>query len=341
MSSYPRLKSGVQALVQSSRSEELFVGLHTHGVRFSSPVIAQIVARFDGRHSVAEIAQGLSIDPDEILQVQAILDEHSLIEITEQTHRAHSQVGVASASIAERTTLERSLITHRSGRNDGGTHELFQRSQFTILISGENRFARTLLGLLQSMGINHTRIITRGSVSDRINSHDLCGLVTRMSDIGKNRAEFHQEIIRESRLPNGLGVAKAMPDLIISTVPVEWDYVQRWMSEGSAHLHINPIAGRDIELGPLVIPGRTPCLRCVALSKRDLGLPVAPHPLRDEMPTYVSSRIAGLVASIVAEYIATGTSPLLGASSWIDLLSPLANDERRYWRVHHECGCVQ
>jgi hypothetical protein len=337
MSAYPRLKPGVQ--IHTELGDELLLALQTHGVRTTSPHAAQIVRYFDGAHEVGEIASGLAIDPADVAQLQNILGEHELLELSSQPMATPELEGSKRFRFEQRQ-LECDLITHRHHRNDGGASELVARSTFTILISGENRLARTLLALLQSMGLVHTRIITRGHLSHRITAHDVCGVTTQMSDVGKLRSEFHQEIIREAQLPNGTSVAKSKPDLIISTIPIEWDYVQRWLSEGSAHLHINPVIGRNVELGPLVIPGQSACLRCVALTKRDLALPVEHETLRKELPTASISYVAGLVAATVAEFVATGSSPLLGASAWLDLLNPLGEVERRYWSKHWECGCT-
>ena len=339
MSAYPRLKTGVHSRHVGQGQNEVFIGLPTHGVKLNSPHARQILRYFDGAHEISEIATGLVIDPADVMHLQTILSEHALLDIA-STPIVPAQLGDSNTYRAQQRSMEGALITHRSGRSDGGLHELSQRSTYTILISGENRLARTLLALFHSMGIVHTRIITRGHLSHRITAHDVCGTTTRMSDVGKLRSEFHQEIIREAQMPNGESVAKSHPDLIISTIPIEWDYVQRWMSEGSAHLHINPLIGRNMELGPLVIPGSTPCLRCVTLAKRDAGLPVEYESVRSELPSATIALVAGLVSSAVAEFITTGASPLLGASAWLDLLYPFAGVERRYWSMHSECGCA-
>ena len=343
MSSYPRLKAGVQ-LLHTEPFIGSFIGLQTHGVQFTDSQLAAIARAFDGSHRITEIAAALRLDPYEVTEVASALLSAGLLEFSATPQRrqsvstTHGEVG--NSFRADQQKLELDLITHREGRTDGGAGELEARSRYTILISGENRLARTLLALLQSMGIVHSRIITRGQVALHITPHDLCTMTTRMSDVGKLRNDFHKEIIRESALPNGESVAKAAPDLIISTVPIEWDYVQRWMSEGTNYIHISQVIGAHLEIGPLVIPGKSACLRCVALTKRDARLPTAVEAIRGELTSATIARVAGLVSALVAEFIETGTSPLLGASIWLDLLKPLEQPERRYWAHHGECGCT-
>jgi len=340
MNSYPRLKSGVRIERElSPATDGLFVGLPTRGVRLFHEQAELVIRSFTGTHSIVQIADSLLIPHGDVAAIVSALANSGLLELW--PHGAPTPgSGIGNQYRAAQYEIQRDLITHRNGSTDGGVQEMELRAQFTILISGENRLARTLLTLLQSMGVIHTRIITRGHLAARVDSFDVCGFTTRMSDVGKIRSEFHQELIRESELPFSHAYsAKATPDLIISTIPVEWDYVQRWMSEGSAHLHINSMIGGAIELGPYVIPGRSACLRCVALSQRDAHIPIGDGALRKELPAAASAQIAGVIAAIVGELIATGASELLGSSFWLNLLQPLAPIERRYWQPHPECGC--
>ena len=350
MNSYPRLKSGVrieELTSPTSGSSELYVGLPAKGVRLYAKHADLIIRAFTGVHSTTAIARALLLPLEEIEAIVEVLTDSELLELW-PSGLPSTPRGIGGSFRSAQYEIQRDLITHRAGTSDGGVREMKFRSEFTILISGENRLARTLLTLLQSMGITHSRIITRGQLSQRVDSYDVCGVTTRMSDIGKMRSEFHQELIRESELPlstGGVGsevksVAKPMPDLIISTIPIEWDYVQRWMSEGSAHLHINSLIGGSVEVGPYVVPGSSACLRCVALTKRDVGIRSTEESLRKELPAAASAHLAGLVAAIVGELIATGTSDLYGSSLWLNLLQPLLPSERRYWQTHPECGCA-
>jgi hypothetical protein len=331
---YPRLKSGV---TYGARGDEIYVGLPTFGVMIAKDPHLQTLRYFDGHNHIKDIANGLGVDLAQIQQLQRVLIEYGLLE----TLSTPELVGRNESHLLIRARLqaELDLITHRTGSSDGGSHELHEREAFTILISGENRLARNLLAALQGIGFANTRIIKRAFLSTRIEADDVCGFTTRTTDIGKSRIDFSREIIRNSQILKSELLAKANPDLIISTIPLEWDYVQRWMSEGSKHLHINSIIGNHVEIGPLVIPGITPCLRCVTLTKRDLEINSAAEKLRTELPTAASAYIAGLIAMCVSEYVATNESSLMASSYWLDLLAPLSIPEHRYWGFHGSCGC--
>ena len=330
-----RLKSGVSL---TPTGGDYLLALPSHGLLLTQGAQIQMARAFTGRNSTLEIAAGLSCEVAAVGEFVELLQSHGFVDelgepIFEGTDDLSEQL------ITSRGVTERALLTHRAGSRDGGAEEFQDREAATILISGENRLARNLLVGLQASGFTNTRLISRAHLPARLTGADICGLAVRASDIGKLRREFTAELIRNSQIARGQQVAKPFPDLIISTVPVEWDYVQRWMSEGSRHLHINQIVGQEIEVGPLVIPGATPCLRCVALIKRDNGASVGHESLRTELPSAAVAFISGLVALAVGEYFATGVTPFHAASYWYDLLNPLRAPEVRHWNFHPECGC--
>ena len=332
---YLKLKSGVEL---APRAEGYLLGLPTHGVLLAAGVQVQMARSFDGRRTVQEIARGLLCDIATVTTFANLLASQGLLEEYPLPLAPHSN-DLSEQIIAVRSETERGLLTHRAGVSDGGASEFHARAGMTILISGENRLARNLLATLQASGFTSTRLISRAHLSPRIDGSDVCGIMVRNSDIGKNRREFTEELIRGARIARGEQVAKADPDLIISTGPIEWDYVQRWLSEGSPHLHINPAIGREIEVGPLVIPGITPCLRCVTLTKRDNGTSSRYEFIRSELPSAAVAYISGLIALAIGEYCATGLTPLRAASQWHDLLEPLRPPEIRHWNFHPDCGC--
>lgn len=330
-----RLKSGVNLTPSGG---DYLLALPSHGLLLTQGSQIQMARAFNGRRSTVDIATGLMCELAAVGEFVELLKSHGFVDelrepVAEGTHDLSEQL------IRSRGATERALIAHRAGSRDGGAQEFLERQSATILISGENRLARNLLAGLQASGFSNTRLIPRAFLPPRLMGADICGLAVRASDIGKLRREFTAELIRNSQIARGQQVAKPFPDLIISTVPVEWDYVQRWMSEGSCHLHINQIVGQEIEVGPLVIPGATPCLRCVALTKRDNGASVGHESLRTELPSAAVAFISGLLALAVGGYFATGATPLHAASYWYDLLNPLRAPEVRHWNFHPECGC--
>lgn len=340
-SAFLHLKTGI---ILSKRDGGFMLGLPTRGLLLKDPLHVQIVRTLTGAYTISLIAKKLMRSPDEVREFTSVLSEAGFldqldfpVDEIDRTSRDLSQ-----ELINARISGELSLLTHREGVLDGGRSEFRRRHDKRILISGENRLARHLLLALHASGFTDTRLIARAHLSPRITPDDICGLIARSQDIGKLRGTFTEDLIRGAQISKpDLAVSDPSrnPDLIISTVPIEWDYVQRWMSEGSVHLHINPVIGREIEIGPLVIPGKDPCLRCVRLIKRDNATEVSLEYIRSQAPTSAISYISGLTALAIGEYFAKGESSLRASSYWYDLLSPLRAPEIRHWNFHPECGC--
>ena len=335
---YFLLKGGVTLARQRAGEDSYRLGLPTHGVLIKSGLQVQIARSLDGKSSLTEIAHGLKCETKELSDFVELLRGQGFIEEHARSKEPPQQ-DISVQLIALRETTERSLLTHRSGVDDGGAGELFARQSATILISGENRLAHNLLAALLASGFTHTRLISRRVMPVRLTGEDVCGIAVRTGDIGKVRKEFNEEVARSSRISKGELLPKSRPDLIISTIPIEWDYVQRWMSEGSAHLHINPLIGPEVEIGPFVLPGVSACLRCVTLIKRDNGTSVEQEFVRKELPSAAIAYLSGLISLAVGEYFATGASPLVAASYWYDLLLPMRAPEIRHWNFHSDCGC--
>jgi len=332
---FPRLKSGV---VLTRLSDRYFLGLPSHGLLLESGLSLLLARSFDGSRSGRELAGYLHCSVDEVEEFVRLLVKEDLLELLEEPRNlAHSDLSFQI--IAIRRDIESSLLSHRAEVSDGGRDELNKRAAASILISGENRLGRHLLVALQASGFTMTRLVRGSGLPPRIDGADICGIVTRTGDIGKLRREFVAELERNSQIERAQSAPKNSPDLIISTAPIEWDYVQRWMSEGSVHLHVNQIIGREIEVGPLVKPGATPCLRCVALSKRENGVKGDYTSARVEVPSAAAAFLSGLLTLAVGEYMATENTPLLASSHWYDLLEPMRPPEVRHWNFHPECGC--
>ena len=347
---FPKLKSGT-TLTRFS-ADEIFIGFgqirfgHKGGTLPLHPYLG-LLRRCDGRTSLAELlelAVKSELSPNDFSALIGDLEREQLIEIHS---RLQGSVGRDESLVQqhERIAPEMKLLTWRDGVGDGGISELEKRSTYSIQIFGESRLARTLLSLLQATGFTQSRILLRPDFdSERIRGSDVCGLVTRADDIGKSRIDFHNEITRTSALlPSQKGLFK-IPSLVISAIPIPADLLQLWLSEGTPHLQIGALVGNRVEIGPFVIPGVSPCVQCARLAERDslpdfLARSITPYQFA-ELPSAGVAIIAGVVASVVAQFCATSTTSLIAHSASIDLLSPL--DQMKFTELdfHNECGCT-
>ena len=133
-----------------------------------------------------------------------------------------------------------------------------------------------------------------------------------------------------------------------------------------AHMPISNLIENKIIIGPIVIPGKTPCLNCLNLWRADQF----PHQNsfeilaaldsgdgKDlELPSAQVALLTGLITTQVIQYCSSldsvgnqvfkNSTKLVGATLAIDLFDPLdsisSSDETfgyRYWQPHLSCGC--
>ena len=238
--------------------------------------------------------------------------------------------------------------------------ELFScRAKQEILIFGANQFTTQLLATLQASGFSRSRIIgSFGKDHSQIIADDLSGGVIQSSDVGSTITQISKRIFREHQLVN-LGnlqiSSKIKPALIIAMQPIPADYQQRWLSESTPHLVIGSIIDNQLEIGPIVLPGRTTCLRCIDLTFVANALTPEIATLNhlnalERLPAAVLSTLVGMVTTFASNFLdlteeALKTDkenlthhPLISSALRIDLANPCKQAHIR-WQPNSMCGC--
>jgi hypothetical protein len=136
-------------------------------------------------------------------------------------------------------------------------------------------------------------------------------------------------------------------DLELTVVAAETAEVDRVVTDhllrvDQPHLLLRS-TGSAVTVGPLVIPGRTPCLRCVDLSRRDAD-PAWPRVLSQLLSVHppttpVLAAWAGSVAAAQALAFLAGAVPEVAGAT----LELSAQDHLMRWRAwpgHPGCGCT-
>lgn len=133
--------------------------------------------------------------------------------------------------------------------------------------------------------------------------------------------------------------------LLVSPGEPPRETLDPWLREGVAHLLVT--TGPTARVGPLVVPGRTACLRCLdaTLGETDPRRPLVveqvartaarqgPVPVD---PTLEAMALAWAVRELT-RYL-DGDRPLTWSAS-VDL-DPVAAPAVRQWRRHPHCGCA-
>ena len=355
----PRLKRGaiVLSLTDSHiEGNRIFVGCNGSGVECEAIGIRLIVAAFDGKRSAQEIAESLSIEPHIICEVIHQLLRAGLIDylvtqiIAPGRFKEQDQSQDAGyIQLQSKITPELSATTWIPGVNDGGVEVLTNRRLALIEISGENRIATQLYGLLLASGVTQTKMASASRRERaRIGSQDMCAGLLASSDVGSNFQHTLEEKSRELALfPNqDKSAADDIPEIFLKIFIGNGHeaLIAQSMSEDEIHLIVAAPDGPSIEVGPLVIPGKSACSRCVTLARgdqhprsREIDIFRSTH-TELEIPVTIAHFVAAQIAAEILRYIDTKKSVLISTrlrTNYLDVCNP---QHIRFAR-HPLCGC--
>jgi bacteriocin biosynthesis cyclodehydratase domain-containing protein len=225
-----------------------------------------------------------------------------------------------------------------------------------VAVIGAGRTGMALAGALSGAGVG------RVSVSDPrpVTEADLMPGGHRREDLGRRREESAREALSRARdpVPDPSGAVRpgrstrrntpGRPDLVVL---VRYGVADAGAAEPMvrtdlAHLSVVQ-RGPDAVVGPLVVPGQGPCLRCLDLHRSDRD-PAWPRVLaqllytggRPEEPEESASAtlVAGLAAlQVLARLDGLHRPASLGATLEVELPDGLVG--RRPWATHPACGC--
>ena len=134
------------------------------------------------------------------------------------------------------------------------------------------------------------------------------------------------------------------PDLVIltDTVAVDPLVTTALARTAQAHLHAYCRDGRVV-VGPMVVPGRSPCLRCTDLYRadRDPRWPFVAAQLLGRAPGAEVPALTAAAALVLAEVVASrepGT-PLQTVGATVEINPAEGLWRRREWPAHPRCDC--
>lgn len=355
----PRLKRGVIVLSLSDSLVEgnrVFIGCNGSGIECEATGIRSIIEQFDGKKNVQEISKALAIESDVVSQVVEQLMKAELIDylVTQiiAPGRFKEQDQSADAGyiqLQSKITPELSATTWITGVKDGGVEVLTKRRSALIEIAGENRVATQLYGLLLASGVTQTKM---ASVSRRdrarIGNQDMCAGLLTSADVGSNFQHTLEDKARELALfpSKDKSAVDETPELFVRIFIGNGHeaLIAQSMSEDEIHLIVAAPDGPSIDIGPLVIPGKSACSRCVTLARsdqhrlsREIDLYKSTH-TELEIPVTMSHLVAAQIAAEILRFIDTKKSALLSTRIRTNYLDTCNPQHIRFAR-HPLCGC--
>ena len=367
VASKPRLKQGVHISQANPEHEESLIIASAHrAISINHPGARAIIAKFDGKHCAADISTEIDAPLEVVKKVISELEITQLLDVAHSKIRLHNRFQSPIAERAANTddqsndasfkqlqlrmSPELSQTTWIPGVVDGGVQVLSSRQSFGIEIHGENRLATLIYAALLASGVTNTKFsIASQRNLNSIGDSDLGTGVLRISDFGLNYKSRIEELTREwSLFPTA---SKNVKGTITSPIPknnirvIVGEYtpqlIQQLMRDQIDHIFVGTIFGGAAYAGPLVKPGKSPCVQCLELGKSERYgtenlVPLEAHNL--EIPVAISYQIAGTLVQSILQLIDTGECELTGAQLCFDYITPIHKEPVRFAR-HPQCKC--
>ena len=225
---------------------------------------------------------------------------------------------------------------------DGGAH-LRARSARSVGIAGLGRLGLQIAVVLAAAGVGTVLL----QDDDLVTSADLGvgGYLPR--DVGSSRTEAAHRIVHDaSAVVRTRAPARTEPDLLVLVEHGAADPARSRLSMATGIPHLSVVVREaSVLVGPLVVPGVTPCLRCVDLWRADAderwGVVVAQLAARARPRGPEESSLAAVAGSLAAAQALAhldGRVPTVRGAG-LEVSLPEAVPRVRSWTMHPDCGC--
>ena len=363
-----KLKRGV-ALYATDITGHYLVGSSKRAIGITTPIEKAFLTTLSCGASEEAIASALStltsaqkIKIDELI---AALDHEQLCERRQgklalskrfistsngrATKNSRPEMDAAFIQLQARVGAEIAQTNWIDGVDDGGIEILSARQDFLIEISGTSRVATIVFSLLLASGATQTRFApgfreTTPFVGDldiaigSFTTHHIGYSFDKQCEVLRRELSLFP-LDRESNYLDELST----PELRIHCGDIDPEKLAMWMNSGQPFLHI-PTPQADVaQIGPLVVPGQSPCIRCVELAERDQSGVISTQLLHNDggndYPVIAAYYSASLAASQALSFFEKQSSETTGKVISLDFQS-LAHPQVVTIARHPLCGCA-
>jgi hypothetical protein len=246
---------------------------------------------------------------------------------------------------ATRLAPDRAALSLLAGGEDEADLLLGRRRGAAVVVHVADRVGVTLATLLAAAGVGQVQVVDRGSVRPG----DVAPGGLSAADVHRSRGAAAADAMRRAApevVTDPIDPAR-LPDLVVlaSTRPVDTDLRTALQQARLPNLVVGVRETAAI-VGPLVLPGRTTCLRCTDLHRADsdpawplLAAQLAEVRTRRVEPCdVVLATLAAATGALQAlTHLDGGAPAALGGT--LELVLPDWRLRRRTWPPHPRCGC--
>jgi hypothetical protein len=339
----PALKAGLRPLWRSGDTVQIGVDPRRARALTGLGKAAAVVSLLDGSRDTAEVvrtAETYGIRQEVVHRVIGLLASAGVLDDYPASLRA-----ALPDYLRARLTPELASAALAYGHGDGGAAVLARRRAAFARVHGGGRVGACVATFLAASGVAWVSCVdTRAAAAADVTP---AGLGT--ADVGRNTAagvaRAVHRVAPEARTADD---ARRLPDLAVITGRGDPVLLAALMRDRVPHLVVN--ADEAIgTVGPMVVPGRSACVRCVDLSKaaRDPAWPriLAQVSGTGDQPaatqacdTVLTAATAALAAAQSLAFIDRACEPA-AANGTLEVVLPQWQWQRRGWPPHPACVC--
>jgi bacteriocin biosynthesis cyclodehydratase domain-containing protein len=255
-----------------------------------------------------------------------------------------AELGAPTNTTTGRLTPDQLSLSLCHPRPGGAARALAVRQAATVEVLGAGRTGATLAALLAAAGVG--RVVVDDPALLR--PADLAPGGVRAIGVHHRRGDAANAVVGTVRTASASGGIHGSARSLVVLAPTGSALPPEWLVRVRRRAHLLVMLRETTALiGPLVLPGRSPCLRCLELARadRDPAWPVLAAQLVGEARAVepcdvaLSSAAASLTAMHVLAWLDDENviSPLVGGTVEVGLAELTLR--RRTVVAHPECGC--
>jgi len=233
---------------------------------------------------------------------------------------------------------------------DGGAAALTRRRRAVVTVYGAGRVGAAVASLLAAAGVG--RVVVDDPQAAQVSDSSPAGFAP--GDAGPSRAEAARAALARTSPSTATTppAGEVAPSLVVLSTerPADPGVRASLMRAGVAHLLVGVRETIGL-VGPLVLPGKSACLRCCDLARadRDPGWPQVAAQLAAGEGSLRRGRVAacdtvlataaGALSALQALAYLDGQAEVPAIDGTLEIRLPSGAVRRRSWRPHPSCGC--
>lgn len=307
------------------------------GLRPSDRAVLDLLDGIRTEDEIVAAAAGCGAAPGDVRHLLATLHRAGVVE------DAGSSLPLLLVPAADRERLrcEMAQLSLTCAGPGAAFAALSSRRQARVLVLGGGRLGAPIAALLDAAGVGSVEVRDPAPAGPA----DPVPGGLRSSDVGRPRQDAVVDLVSRARIRRRSGSPLDVALVVLAPPPGhDVTTAERLRRDGVPHLAVDTVDGAGI-VGPLVLPARSACLRCLEAHRRDRD-PAWLASDVDGRPETAGSALAVATAALATMQALTFLDePHTGArpatvDGTLELRPPDWRLRRRTWPPHPDCGCA-